>query len=362
MNNLIRSSLLLSLIIVNSVRCNAQPTSISKLNVRGEIGITSSLIVENETEYLLIESAPSELGPSVYFGSSEVTPGKTYTYTINGIKRSKCQLFMYVITPHGNLVWPGSEFENTTASTSFKIPEGVNSITIGLTFLNPTEPSEAVLIQDVFLFEGERQNSKDIDLNSLPLNEPVRYNLFNSENLHIKCESGVIAMPIIYDGAEALKISSAPSKRGPSIYFGSVKIKPGYQYTYFVKGKKKADCRVMLYVTSPKGNLVWPGPDLDDGEVGVTFRTPDSVSSITLGLTFLYPDKEGESALIEDISLYAGNVKLPDRREKPLNFSEVFDNSKPWALWLLLVSFLVIAIIYVDYRATNVNRSKSNHH
>lgn len=333
---------LLILLVAGWLPCSSQIDRILTLSPRSEPGVSSEIVEEDNITYLLIESEPSQSGPSVYFGLANVIPGKTYTYAIKGTKRSTCRIFQYVITPHGNLVWPGSEFENGFASTSFKIPSGVNSVTIGLTFLNPSAQSEAVLIQDILLYEGEGQILDDRNLNLLALGEPLRYNLFDAQNLAIKCESGVIAKPTVYKDAEVLEVSSAPSKRGPSIYFGNVNVKAGNQYTYFVKGKKRASCRVLLYVTSEKANVVWPGPDLLDGEVGVTFNVPDSVSVISLGLTFLYPESEGESALIEDISLFAGNVKVNEQRQNSISLSRPFDNTKPWAYWVLALSFFVV--------------------
>jgi hypothetical protein len=107
-------------------------------------------------------------------------------------------------------------------------------------------------------------------------------------------EDGVTARIGFENGQRLLYIETvAAPNRGPAAYLTTAKVNPGQQYTYFLTGYRRASCRVLLYVISPKGNVLWPGADIEQGISRSVFTVPEGVSEVKLGLSFLYPQEKG---------------------------------------------------------------------
>ena len=173
---------------------------------------------------------------------------------------------------------------------------------------------------------------------------------FNNQSRFV-LEEGISAEVYSKQGKGYLRIKTDPAPtKGPAVYFVSAKVTPGKQYTYFIKGFRRSSCRVLHYVTHPKGNLLWPGADVEEGISRSVLTVPDSVSQITLALSFLYPKEEGY-VLIEDIALYEGNVETWPGDDQGLKL--LLSASKNWIVWLYLTSIVFLVLFFFFTQSNN---------
>jgi hypothetical protein len=292
---------------------------------------------------LLVITQPSAASPAVYFGTVHVQPGKQYTYVAHATLHSTSRVLLYVASDSINVVWPGSEIINESAAQTFTVPNGVVEIRLAIAFLNPIKQDSA-LVHGIGLFEatGEHERNK--------LYRPIYTspsNIITEKDLQARCEDGVTAGIEVQDDNSLLKITASPTHRDPSIYLASVKVKPGADYTYRIVGDNKGAGRALLYVTSPKGNLVWPGDELQEGSAQSFFRIPKGTDSVTLALAFLKPEKK-QVVFLKEIALYEGYVNDPDAASKQLDFAHLFINqSAKLYIALFLATCVCLVIIFI---------------
>ena len=155
----------------------------------------------------------------------------------------------------------------------------------------------------------------------------------------IKLDSGLSIERISSEGTNYLRIAmSTAASTTPAVYFLTARVVPGRKYTYFIKGVKNSLCRAMHYVTSPLGDVVWPGADVEAGVSRTVFTAPENIPEVTLALGFLCPTEEG-FVLIESISLVEGDVKLS------ASAISVSQKPKTWVIWVYALAMLSLAIM-----------------
>lgn len=161
----------------------------------------------------------------------------------------------------------------------------------------------------------------------------------------VTLEDGVTARVSANNGRRVLEIGTraAPTK-GPAAYLATVRVKPGQRYTYFVKAYRRSSCRVLHYIISPEGNVVWPGADVEEGVSHTTFTVPPDVTQITLALAFLYPEEEG-SVLVEDIALVEGETAATPA-EFGNGLESLLHSARTWMVWLYGASVIFLLLIF----------------
>jgi len=309
---------------------------------------------------LLIEcsGAPTRT-PAVFFGTIKVTPGEKYTYVLNGIGHFYNGGVLYVTTPKGNLVWPGSAIRNGIAKNTFIVPADVSEISVGLVFMYPSA-DDSVLINDVGLFFGDIDtltwtNPNEKRFSHLVKNESL--NLINPQDISLFAEKGVEFAYTTYEESPYLIVrSTGVNTVSPSIRFTTVKVQPGQTYSFVVKAKRISPTNMSLYVMSPTQNVVWPGNQITNGFAKNAFQIPPDVNEITLAMAFVYP-KNNEYVLIQDIGLFRGDLdpEILDREKsdstgiRPLINAKASKGSK-WKKYALLVDLLLVIPLFWIYR------------
>ena len=345
------------LVLYSALLATAQPNNLfnpPNLEIVCEAGVVATSQKANEKHDLLITSAASKRSPSIYFGSVKVAPGKEYTYFVKGTKKASCKIYLYIVGSGRNILWPGAELKNGVARSTFTIPKDIDELTLAITFLYP-QLDDSVNIQTIGLFKGNIETwpaeAKETDFRDLR-----HKNLISSDHLMIICEDGIAASNKKINGKNYLKVRSAPSTKAPSIYLATIKVTPGTEYTYILRTMNQNGGRVLSYITSPKGNVVWPGGELKNGMAHTFFSVPPDVEEITLAATFLYPGKT-DSIIIQDLGLFQGYVSEWQPRSNPADFSSLFRKSHPFAKWFLAMTFaLLFAVILYDYKETTMHK------
>jgi len=133
--------------------------------------------------------------------------------------------------------------------------------------------------------------------------------LFELDTTSIEVEESLRFL-FVNDG-DFLVHSYGAAQRTPAVYLGKVRVTPGKQYSYLVRGKTNSLNGIALYVISNSGNIVWPGNKLEAGIAMNTFVIPENVDEITVALVFMYPLKD-DYVLISDIVLIEGAINPMD--------------------------------------------------
>lgn len=182
-------------------------------------------------------------------------------------------------------------------------------------------------------------------LNAFSSERDSIHSLLNFENFDaMRFEEGVSAELSSHNGKKVIRIETAAAPTlGPAAYLATVRVKPGKQYTYFLTGYRNASCRVLLYVTSPKGNVLWPGSDIEQGVSQSVFTVPEDISEVSLAISFLYPEEPG-AVLVEDITLVENKevIQLPVSAN---NLETLPPSSREWVIWVYLSSVLILGVI-----------------
>jgi hypothetical protein len=253
--------------------------------------------------------------------------------------------------------------EKGFARNTFTIPDDVREITIGLAFMYPMD-GDYILINDIGFFTG------NIDPEMLKIPDVKRFshldqrnggrfsNLVRFEDISARCEKGVGFFSVRYDDTDYLIVrSTGLNDVSPAIYFTTVKVEPGQTYSYIVKARTLSKCRMALYVTGPKGNIVWPGSQVGDGFGKSTVQIPPDVNEITLGMAFVYP-ANNEYVLVESIGLFLGEVSpwkdwkgYENTGMQPLTGPHAYKN-KNWQIPVMIL-FLLLPIVLLSLYKRN---------
>lgn len=127
----------------------------------------------------------------------------------------------------------------------------------------------------------------------------------DSMRVNLKAEPGVFSDVVSFGGQLALKVASSQSTSTPAFYMVSCSVREGAEYTYMVNAGPNSKGKVALYVTSPVGNIAWPGTIIKEGQVTQTFTAPAGANQVTLAIAFLYP-QENDSVYLKTIGLFEG--------------------------------------------------------
>lgn len=148
--------------------------------------------------------------------------------------------------------------------------------------------------------------------------------------------------------SRCIKVKCAPTLRTPSAYLATVQVAPGQRYTYAVKAAGRSGYPAALYVTSSQGNIVWPGPDVDNGIISTAFTVPPDIHEIRLGVSFLHPT-DTSYLFVENIVLIEGDRKVVEDDFSETTFPFLFSSQPPGIdnLWIGAGIFLVVVMVSI---------------
>ena len=266
--------------------------------------------LRRDTRHLVVRSVvSSDKTPAIYFGKIKVVPGQTYTYVVKCSSSIQNKARLYVISPQGNVVWPGNEMSDGLTKNTFVVPQGTDEITLGIALMYPSA-NEYVEIHDLGLFAGSAPGENSF-INGRSVFHELKLrgakNLFVTDTTQIKPEKTISYAIGKMRGKEYLLIKCGENINAtPAIYLGSIKVQPGKKYSYIVKAEGHDDKSAALYVSSKAGNMIWPGSMIKNGYAKNTFLVPPDVTEVTLGIGFLYPVGT-EHLQVEDIGVFEGD-------------------------------------------------------
>jgi hypothetical protein len=127
----------------------------------------------------------------------------------------------------------------------------------------------------------------------------------DSIRVNLNAEPGVFSDILNFRNELVLRVRASQSTRTPALYMAKCKVREGAQYTYVVKAGPNSSGKVALYVTSPEGNIGWPGTFVNEGQVTQTFTVPAGTDQVTLAIAFWYP-QANDSVYLKAIGLFEG--------------------------------------------------------